>query len=305
VKDSQRRNKKRLVVEADSQAIQAAQDCKRKYHLGHIQHLVRIRLPHRQDGEPIAVNTGSLVHLMMNHMNRLKIAKAKGRFPKFSVSNTQLLETAYRVIRRTRELTDEQKLFHVTKFTEFFAWDLVQGKHYKPLGTEVGFAKVIYQDSDVIFIYTGRMDLVLRAELDGIEPFNTWADYKSTGRDTAMYANRNQFLGYSWVMDTNMGFVLSYGLQKEKKDPFKYKAVYHPTPLIAQWKADTIDTFRFIVSRAPFGEKEFPRNRAACDSGMYGWCPFVTLCDNAHAPAAVQAGLRKTFYRVRVWSPWK
>lgn len=306
LKESKRQKRKRLVVEMDSQAVQAAQDCKMKYFRGHIEHLVRLRAPRRQDGVPIAVNTGTLIHEMMFHMNRLKIAKANGRFTRFSVSDAQLLEVAYRVIRRFPDLTPEERLFHTVKFTEFFAWDKTQGKYYKPLGSEVGFAKVIYEDADVIFVYTGRIDLVLRAELnEGQRVFNTWADYKSTARDTQLYPNRNQFLGYSWVMDSNMGLVLKYGLQTEKKNPFEYKVIYHPTELIAQWRKDTIDTFRFVLTRAPLGEKEFPRNRAACDAGQYGWCPFVMLCDNAHAPKEVQAGLRRTFYKERVWSPWK
>lgn len=306
MKSSQRKPGSRLVLVADSQALQAAQVCPKSYYLAYAQHLRRIRVQRRVDGEPIAVNTGTLVHKIMNNVNRLKIAASKKRFEKFAITNTTLLECGYRAIRRSKDLTHEEQLFHITKFTQFFAWDIAAGACYKPLGTEVGFAKIIYQDSDIIYIYEGRMDLVMRAELDGgSNVFNTWVDFKSTARDSAMYANRNQFLGYSYAMDTNMGFVLSYGLQKEKKDPFRYKPVYHPQSLIEQWKADTIQTFHFIASRAPLGISAFPRNRAACDGGQYGWCQFVTLCDNAYAPQEVQNGLVKIFYKKKVWSAWR
>lgn len=310
MKESRRKPGKRLVLCMDSQQLQAAQVCPRSYWLAYVEHLRRIRPPRRLDGEPIAVNTGTLVHLVMNNVNRLKIAASKNRFqklvPRFAVTNTSLLECGYRVIRRFPDLTDEQKLFHITKFTQFFAWDIAAGTYYKPLGTEVGFAKILYQDRDIIYIYEGRMDLIIRAELDGgNNVFDTWVDFKSTGRDSIMYANRNQFLGYSYAMDTNMGFVLSYGLQKEKKDPFAYKPVYHPQPLIDQWKRDSINTFHTVASHAPHGIEAFPRVRAACDGGQFGWCQFVKLCDNAHAPKVVQDGLVKIFYRKKVWSAWK
>ncbi len=299
------KKKPRLVLAMDSQALQALGRCDREYYQGHVEHLQKIRLPKRLDGEPIAVNTGQLIHTIMNQVNRLKIAKASGRFPKFTVASQQLLEAGYRVISRAKDLTPEQKQFHTVKFTQFFAWDLNEGKYFKPMGTEVGFSKVIYEDADKVFLYEGRIDLVLRAELSGAEKhFETWLDYKSTGRDSVMYMNRNQFLGYSWVLGSNMGFVLSYGLQKEKKDPFKYKAVYHPQPLIEQWRADTIESFKFVFSRIELGKQFFPRNRAACDSREFGWCPFLALCDNEHAPVDVQNGLRRIFYRKRIWSPW-
>lgn len=308
MKDSQRK-KTRLVLAMDSQAVQAKQNCGRLYYLGHVEHLVRISPARRLDGEPIAVNTGTLVHQVMNNVNRLKIAATKKRFarlvPKFAVTNATLLECGYRAIRRTKDLTDEEKLFHITKFTQFFAWDSIHGSHYKPLGCEVGFAKVIYEDSDVVFVYEGRIDLVLEANLDeGRNVFTTWLDYKSQGRDSAIYANRNQFLGYSWTLGSNMGFVLTYGLQKEKKDPFKYQPIFHPQSLIEQWKKETIQTFWDVVAKAPLGQAGFPRNRTHCDAGQYGWCKFIKLCDHASAPAVVQNGLRSIFYKKRVWTPW-
>lgn len=305
MKLSQLKPKSRLVLAMDSQAVQAAQRCKREYYLGHVDHLMRIRNYKRLDGEPIAVNTGQLIHTIMNQVNRLKIAKARNRFKNYAVGDMQLLESGYRVIKRTKELNDEQRQFHVVKFTQFYAWDKINGRFFKPLGTEVGFSKIIYEDRDVVFLYEGRMDLVMRAELDDKRlMFDTWLDYKSSGRDTAMYSNRNQFLGYSWAMNTNMGFVLSYGLQKEKKDPFKYKAVYHADALLADWRSNTIDTFKFVFSHVELGRNFFPKTRGACDGREFGWCPFITLCDNEHAPLEVQAGLRKTFYKERVWSPW-
>lgn len=286
-----RNGKDRLVLAADSHALNSFQSCNQQYYLSQADKLVSIKRKRAYD-------VGSMIHEIMHRITRAKL----NRRP---FSDVALLEIGYRVIKRAYPsvLKDKEEIiFHTARFTEFYVWYKNQEQFYKPLGTEVGFSKVLYEDMDVIFVYEGRIDLILR-----VEPadFVTWADYKSQSREYALYANRNQFLGYTWALGATMGFIIYYGLQKEKKDIFKFQPLsYHPG-LIAQWKQETIDSFRRIISLVPFGADGFKRNRAACDAGKFGPCQYGVLCDNSWAGPEIQSALRRTFFKESDWTPWK
>jgi hypothetical protein len=94
--------------------------------------------------------------------------------------------------------------------------------------------------------------------------------------------------------------------EKLKKNTlFRYDPIFHDPLLIKQWEQDTIKTYNHIMSIIPFGEEAFDRNRASCDAGKFGLCPYTILCDNAWAPPQVQKGLRRIHFKESEWSPWK
>lgn len=304
----------RIVLACDSQALHAFEACNKKYWLGQAEHLVPLHSKR-------AYEIGNMVHDIMHRVTLAKLRRP-GKF-----TNIDLLKIGYKRIDKARKMglfkpptktkrgrSEEEKeddiyLFHVTRFTQFLAWLDAQDKFYKPLGTEIGFSKVLYENMDVVFVYEGRIDLILRVEPAG---FRTWADYKSQSREYSIYANRNQFLGYSWALDSNIGYIIYYGLQKDEQDAkgkkgdlFRYSPIYHNPLLVEQWRQDTIKAFRKIITLAPFGESAFERNRASCDAGKFGLCPFTILCDNAWAQPEVQKGLRRNFFKESEWTPWK
>jgi len=316
MKESQRKHRlgvDRIVLAADSQALHAFEACHRRYWLGQAEHLVPIHTKK-------AYEIGNMIHDIMHRVTRAKLRRP-GLF-----TNMHLLKIGYKRIDKARKAglfvdkkskkpetraknEEETYLFHITRFTQWMAWLEIQDRFYKPLGSEVGFSKVLYENMDVVFVYEGRIDLVLRVEPAG---FRTWADYKTQSREYQLYPNRNQFLGYSWALDSNIGYIVYYGLQEDKDDQklkadsiFKYHPIYHNPLLVEQWRQDTIRQFHKIVSLAPFGEKEFERNRASCDAGKFGLCPYTILCDNAWAPPQVQKGLRRIFFKESEWTPWK
>lgn len=279
----------------DSQLLHAYGGCQRKYWLTAAEHLVALEPYRTRSGTPLAKNTGSLVHDIMHRVNRAKVWRHK-------LSDTNLLKIGFKRLAKEKELTPEERLFLSQKWVQFYAWDKIQGAHYKPLGTEVGFSKVLYSDEDTIFVYEGRIDLIVLAETLKAP---SWVDYKTQGRDSSIYKNRNQFLGYSWALDTNIGFILVFGLQKEKEKPFAYKTVYHSDSLKAQWKEETIATFREVLTKSLYGKFQFKLCRSHCDEGMYGWCKFLKICDNLNAPQDVQNGIRRIFYKEKEWKPWE
>jgi hypothetical protein len=293
MKESTRRRrlgKDRLVLALDSHALTYFQTCNKMYYLSQAEKLVQIRSRR-------AFEIGTMVHDIMHRVTRAKLNRRE-------FNSIQLLEIGYKVIRRAAKaglLNAEQMVFHSVKYTQYVSWMQAQERFYKPLGNEVGFSKVLYEDSDVIFAYEGRIDLILRVEPAG---FNAWADYKTQGREYSLYKNRNQFLGYSWAVGTNMGFLIYYGLQKEKEEPFRLDPVFHHPDLIKQWVEDTTKSFRKIISLIPFGEDAFERNRSACDSGKFGNCQFLPICDNAWAGSRVNGAIRKGFFKESNWTPW-
>jgi len=269
--------------------LQDFMECEKKYYLSHSDKLTQI-------GTKKAFATGTWVHELLRRVNRAKANRRR----KFTLD--QLLQIGYKFISRTKGFTQEERLFHTTKFTQFMAWNQRYWEFYRPIGVEVGFSKVLYEDADVVFVYEGKIDQVAH-----VIPadFVTWIDYKSQSREYNLYANRNQLLGYSWALNTDVGYLLYYGLQKEKLEAFRYQTIYHPKPLIEQWKRETIEVYRQILTTIPFGASAFRRNRAVCDSGQFGNCEFIKICDNAWAPLAVQASIRRTFYKPNEWSTWK
>lgn len=310
---NRRLGKDRIVLAADSQALQAFESCDKKYYLGQVSHLVPIR-------SKKAYEIGNMIHDIMHRLTRAKLRRP-GKF-----TSMHLLKIGYKRIDLARKAglfvdkkakkadtraknEQETYLFHITRFTQFMAWLEQQDRFYKPLGTEAGFSKVLYENMDVLFVYEGRIDLVLQVEPAG---FRTWADYKSQSRDYVLYPNRNQFLGYSWALGSNIGYIVYYGLQQDTEDTklkandlFKYTPIYHNPELIKQWREDTIMYFRKILTQIPFGESAFPRNRASCDAGKFGLCPYTVLCDNAWAPKPVQQGLRRIHFKESEWKAWK
>lgn len=295
--------RKRLVLTLDSHLLSYYQCCPRKFWLIFAEHLNPRKITQ-------AYEVGTLIHEMLRRVDRAKLQKRR-RF-----TDAQLMEIGFRTIRRSKALLNgsqrdskehrETVLFHISQFVNFYAWNKAQERFYQPVGYEVGFSKILYEDSDVLFIYEGRIDKIIKVVNpdDPRSGFLSWVDYKSQSRDYALYPNRNQFLGYSWALDTNIGFINYYGLQKEKKDPHKYKTVFHHPELINQWRAETIATYREILAKLSFGENEFKRNRYGCDSGKFGFCQFTALCDNAWTDSKITDGLTKINFEKREWKPW-
>jgi hypothetical protein len=254
-----------------------------------------------------AFELGTFIHNIFEHVNRLRLRVVRGRKVPFNytVTDNVLINIGLKRIQRCKAFKPEDKLFHTAKWVECYAEVKKQERFLKPLGAEVGFSKVIYEDNDVCFIYEGRIDYIGRNDPAGVL---SWVDYKTQSKDYVLYENPNQFIGYSWVLGTNLGFVQYYGLQsgnknagmaeiqREREKAFRLEPIYHNPK---------VQTFREIASLLPFGELAFRRNRAACTSGFSGVCSFVPRCDNAWAGVEVLNGITRMRYRREEWHPWR
>jgi hypothetical protein len=290
----------RLTLTLNSHALTDFQTCAQRYWFTQEESLVQLAT-HKP------FETGTAIHNAIRHMNRAQIRRP-------GLTANQKLTCGLRALSRTKwwksmPLMETKEsgnaptqLFHMTKLTQYAAWR-AQKSWLRVLGAEVGFSKVLYEDRDVMFVYEGTIDDISEFTDDG-RTYRCWVDYKTEGRETKHFTERNQFLGYSWALGTNYGFIISYGLQKEKAEPFRYESVYHGPKLLEQWKNDTIRTFREIINKVPFGRTEFRRNRSACDSGHFGVCPYLRLCDNNWESSAIRRGIRRAGFQVREHRSW-
>ncbi len=155
------------------------------------------------------------------------------------------------------------------------------------LGCEIGFDKILYEDERYLFIYQGKIDLLLRNKEKIM-----WVDFKTRHPMFTKPHHHfcNQFLGYSWAVGTDTGIIDYLTWHKQvKPDTLKRDYVHHPKSKLDAWKSDTISWF-FKVARM----QEPLRNRSSCDQ-KYS-CPFIKLCD--------ENDLTK-YEQEEPWVPWK
>ena len=307
-----KKNPNRIILTLDSHALTYSEQCLKKYYFNQVEnlHLLKIEWPKLEKGKFTSVKKqgakelGTFIHDIIMRVNRLRLRVIKGKVPfKFLVTDSTIINLGFKHISRRKEFSQDDKIFHQTKFMEFYSMIKTTHGWLTPLGYETGFSKILYEDNDVCFIYEGRVDFIGESA-NWDTPI--WVDYKTQSRESPLYENTNQFLGYSWAVGTNLGFIQYYGLQKDrrKEEAFRLKTIFHPQHLIEQWKKETIHQFRKVAGLIPFGEKGFDRNRSHCVGDLYGPCMYVKICDNASALPEVLNGIKQTFYKIEKWSPW-
>ena len=152
-------------------------------------------------------------------------------------------------------------------------------KHYKDeswfpiaMESECAFSKILYEDSDYLFVYEGRPDMVVWLDFD--KKHKLIIDHKSQSRRKDLYFYNNQVLGYSWGLDIPNFAYNYFGIQEsgEPNDWFRRSGHRFIERDIAKWKLQTIHWFKKIVE----DESLYPSLQ--CD-GPYGLCAFKNLCE--------------------------
>jgi PD-(D/E)XK nuclease superfamily len=142
------------------------------------------------------------------------------------------------------------------------------------IAVEKGFSKILYEDSHVLFVYSGRPDLVVDYGTPGpgIGPM----DHKSESRENDIFYFNNQFIGYCWAINAHYGQVNYIGLQKDKKDNevLRRTSFSFTTAQIERWRNDTIEWYHKVLWARR--NKKFLRSWNC--SGKYGTCLYSSLC---------------------------
>jgi hypothetical protein len=169
------------------------------------------------------------------------------------------------------EMSDENKALVTRVFYQYCRY--YAKEDWVPLATELPFSVVLYEDDEYIFIYEGRIDLLVFKSRYDRQIIVT--DNKTYSRESEIYPFNNQAMGYCYVLRTNT-FCYNYiGFTQTKKpdDNFFRTQVKFSPQQIHDWKEDTIYWFHKIVR-----DEDYRKSRQ-CE-GKYGVCSFHELCEN-------------------------
>lgn len=285
----------RTVVIADSHALSNFQACPRKYST-----LFITKITPKAD-PPTYITEGTVIHALLSLYYRQRLAgndyKVAGiealKFIRedFTSDDKDIIEAK----QLFKSFTVELQSLIMQKFLQYIQYYLTDNIH--PITTEKGFSKIIYEDSNYLFIYEGRIDLVAR---EGTDYY--WMDHKKQRRKDPLPHFSNQFLGYSWALNCYKGIINYIGFQesKEPKECFHREIVTHKPSQIEDWKKDIIQTY-FEIVRCKANEN-FPKYRASCQ-GKYAQCSFYELC-NQTSPLVINHMIKTQFTEMK-WSPWE
>lgn len=195
-----------------------------------------------------------------------------------------------------KELSKDEFRIISPKLIQYFA-------HYRdetwvPLKTEIGFSKLLYEDSNHLFVYEGKIDLLLE-----VQRAKAFSDHKSQSRHQNLPQDSNQFLGYAWATGLMLGIInfLNLAESKAPKDAFRREICNYTPNLIKEWTEGAIDTMlRMARSQR---EGRYLKQRHGC-LGVYGLCDFIDVCKQTSK--LVQIGmLKRDFIIKEPWSPWE
>jgi hypothetical protein len=179
---------------------------------------------------------------------------------------------------------------YATKY-QYETWQVLKDLNKNPI-VEKTFAKKLYEDDEVIILYTGVTDLIINngAIITPVD-HKTFGSY---GYDVATMSN--QFFGYRWALNAKTLIVNRVGVKKNV-GKFERVVVSHSPEQIEEWKRDAIQDVLNHLEQ--MGRGWFRRNREACT--MYGGCRYKKLCE---AQTEHRKYLTQVEYKtVPVWSP--
>lgn len=165
-------------------------------------------------------------------------------------------------------------------------------ENWVPLGIEVGFSKLLYEDDENIFTYEGAIDLMLRNPVE-----LAISDHKSESANRPIYQFNNQCIGYLWASGATQ-FIYNYITLT--KVPVFHRSVHKFTPIqIEDWRLDTIEWFKRV--KKSIQEKSFLKSRKCVD--IYGKCAFTTICEQPK-PELKQYIIGANYKRRKPYRSW-
>jgi len=151
------------------------------------------------------------------------------------------------------------------EYTENDGWDRI-------VAVEEVASKILYEDEKRIFLYQGKLDLVIELSNCPILPI----DHKSASRRGTPNFLSNQFQGYCWLLDVNTIVINKIGFQKTLKpqEKFERHVLSYPKELLNEWQENTIYWIKKYIKDSE--ENHFAPNYTSCDK--YSGCIFQKVC---------------------------
>jgi len=199
----------------------------------------------------------------------------------------------------------EEIAFFIGKLSQYqVKWE-EEENNYEFIDNEVGFSKILYENDEVLFIYEGKIDALLKisGKLTVGDHKTQHPGFSSHRYDLPGYSN--QFMGYCWAAKTSNVMIdyTSWSDPKNKISDRTFRREFHPLDpqLIKRWKESTIRSYwdTLIAIRSNEFHLEFPHR---CDS-RYGMCEFFNVCQYID-PRSKLITLNSNFKQEPRWEPW-
>lgn len=142
-----------------------------------------------------------------------------------------------------------------------------------PIGAERGFSQVLYEDSEVLFVYEGRPDLIV-LESAAENAAIIVSDHKTQGQKKDYYEFTDQPQSYIWAYGAKK-FVYNYINFGSKSEPFRRVPHIFTQAQIDAWQANAIEQcfeLKTAIQKKSFGLKW------NCED-KFGICDFHRICE--------------------------
>lgn len=289
------------ILAIDSQILTSYQSCKRKYDLS-----FRKNIRSKTTEPPL--EKGTLLHSVFEIYYSLigdciseksdifKEVKEAGL--EFGGSRADRMAVAQYAIDCGRYIATKQNLdseevqtvlYQCGEYFKYYHHD-----QHHPIAVEQVGSKVIYEDADVKFLYTFKIDLVVEKG-NRIIP----VDHKTASRRSEPSDMNNQFMGYCFGLGVNTIMVNRIGFQKtlppnQRFERFQF--TYTPARL-GEWVENTVHTMFDILDS--HDNDLYPFNFTSCDK--YSGCAYRVICGSD--PAIREVKLERHFQIVNQWDP--
>lgn len=279
----------KTIIHLDSHQLSAFQRCPRSYFLGYKAHKEAKK-------DKVAFVRGNVMHDLLYHFYSLKI---KGEpFEKCVTGAIELCQTGTFKL-RWDALIGDARILILRKFAEYSKY--YRNEILRPVGVEVGFSKIFYEDDMFLFMYEGKIDFIAEIERGRI----AWADHKTQAFKYELIPEVNQFMGYSWALNYNTGLINYIGLQESlpPKDSMRRTICSYTPQLIEEWRKVTLRAF-FQIAALRDDVTNYEKHRTGCQIGKFGNCDFLRAC---HEPSLVvlQGILEREYQQRDIWIPWE
>ena len=277
--------RKRFSLEVNSHSLSYFQQCEMRYNFSEKELLTYLK-------EPYPFKRGSAIskYLALWYLAR-----------KREYVNDKLIAFENRLMRRmardqafTHSDGTDDTMHIATRLKGYF--NKYRSEPYKVIAVEQGFSKILFEDENVKFIYSGRPDLVVDfGNGAGIGPI----DHKSESQKRDLREFQNQFIGYCWGLGVNTGMINYIGLQPRPKNTreemlevLRRSAFTFSNDQIRRWLEDTTAWCHRIM-RAIVNQKYL--RSWNCD-GMYSRCLYYSICSSRN-PAEELINIKTNYER--------
>lgn len=253
------------IVALDSQELNEQQNCWRKYQLYHLQ-------SQRPVVTPGYFECGDMIHQMARAYYVCK--KYRQNWDGNKKTHADVVDACVRIGRHAAvkmSIDSEEVEATITAFRDYC-------KHYADddwidiLHVEQPICKVLHEDPELLILYEGRVDLVVRLRNCPILP----VDHKSSKRRGRPEELSNQFIGYCWALGVNNIMINKVGLQTTVKpaEKFERHLFSYSNAIIEEWRNETVWWVQESLRRKQ--EDFYPANKTSCDK--YAGCVFAEVC---------------------------